>query len=413
MDDAPDHVQRATASAPKTPAPNTAGPNDRAAEAADAVATRHLRRLLRLPGTRIADVAWPRRKSHSWHYWWHAHFVDTLVDAAVHRPSGSADGDRSYDPAVAGAVGLLLRGIRLRNRGRWINNYYDDMAWLGLAVERADRKLGMSHPRALRDLTGQLLTPWAPEAGGGIPWRNAKASNETDPFFNAPANGPAAILLARTGHADRAAAMCDWIETTLVDTASQLIIDGIRPGPDRTERVTAIYTYCQGVVLGAETELLRLTGEAVHAERIDRLLGAVERRLAPDKIIKAAPFGGGGDGGLFSGILARYLALIATDLPSCAPGADELRRRAAAIVTTSAEAAWANRLDIGGSPVFGHDWRIPARMPVSGGAVGKTVDGATQSSQMPEQDLSVQLSGWMVLEAAAAIDLGLSEHVSH
>lgn len=177
----------------------------------------------------------------------------------------------------------------------------------------------MSHPRALRDLTGQLLTPWAPEAGGGIPWRN-EASNETDPFFNAPANGPAAILLARTGHADRAAAMCDWIETTLVDTASQLIIDGIRPGPDRTERVTAIYTYCQGVVLGAETELLRLTGEAVHAERIDRLLGAVERRLAPDKIIKAAPFGGGGDGGLFSGILARYLALIATDLPSCAPG---------------------------------------------------------------------------------------------
>ncbi len=389
----------------------SASPNDRAADAAHAVATRHLRRLLRLPGTRIADVTWPKRKAGSWHYWWHAHFVDTLVDAAVHRPSGSASGDRSFDPLVAGATDLLLRGIRLRNRGRWINNYYDDMAWLGLAVERADRKLELSHLRAQEALTGQMLAPWAPEAGGGIPWRNKKASNESDPFFNAPANGPAAILLARTGHTERAAAMCDWIDATLVDPESKLIIDGIRPRPGGTERVKAIYTYCQGVVLGAETELLRLTGDAVHAERVDRLLGAVERRVAPDGIIKAAPFGGGGDGGLFAGILARYLALVATDLPDSAPGAADLRRRAATIVTTSAEAAWTHRLDVDGSPVFGHDWRTPARMPVSGGAAGKTVDGATQSSQMPEQDLSVQLSGWMVLEAAAAVDLGLSEHV--
>ena len=141
----------------------------------------------------------PSAKAGSWHYWWHAHFVDTLVDAAVHRPSGSASGDRSFDPLVAGATDLLLRGIRLRNRGRWINNYYDDMAWLGLAVERADRKLELSHPRALEALTGRCW-PVAPEAGGGIPWRNKKASNESDPFFNAPANGPAAILLARTGH---------------------------------------------------------------------------------------------------------------------------------------------------------------------------------------------------------------------
>ncbi|GAB05962.1 fructose-bisphosphate aldolase [Gordonia amarae] len=406
MEDAREIAHRAATSASATP-------NDRAAEAADAVAARHLRKLLRLPGTRIADVAWPKRRSGSWHYWWHAHFVDTLIDAAVHRPSGSGSGDRSYDPIVAGATGLLLRGIRLRNRGKWINNYYDDMAWLGLAVERADRKLEMSHPRALEALTGQMLAPWAPEAGGGIPWRNKKASNEQDPFFNAPANGPAAILLARTGHVERAAAMCDWIDATLVDPESKLIIDGVRPRPEGTTRVTAIYTYCQGVVLGAETELLRLTGDAVHAERIDRLLGAVERNLAPDKIIKAAPFGGGGDGGLFSGILARYLALIVTDLPAAAPGADELRRRAAAVVVASAEAAWANRLDVSGSPVFGHDWRVPARMPVTGAAAGKTVDGATQSSAMPEQDLSVQLSGWMVLEAAAAVDLGLSEHVSN
>ncbi|NED68797.1 fructose-bisphosphate aldolase, partial [Streptomyces sp. SID10244] len=89
--------------------------------------------------------------------------------------------------------------------------------------------------------------------------------------------------------------------------------------PGEMERVTAIYTYCQGVVLGAELELLRLTRREVHAERIDRLLHAVQTRMCHDGVIPGA---GGGDGGLFAGILARYLALVATDLPPIIQGAD-------------------------------------------------------------------------------------------
>ena len=43
----------------------------------------------------------------------------------------------------------------------------------------------------MKKLSEQFLNAWVPEDGGGIPWR------KQDQFFNAPANGPAAIFLAR------------------------------------------------------------------------------------------------------------------------------------------------------------------------------------------------------------------------
>lgn len=374
--------------------------NDRAGVAAEVIIGRHVRRLPWLPGSRLAAVHWPSRRIvdqfGSWHYWWHAHLVDVLVDAAIHRPA----------PGLRNEVNRLLRGIRLRNLGRWTNDYYDDMAWLGLAIERTDRHLGLRHDRAADALTDQLLGAWVPQLGGGIPWRKA------DLFFNAPANGPAAILLARTGHVERAAAMADWLDTTLIDTGSDLVIDGVTPGVrgGPMARTTAIYTYCQGVVLGAELELLRRTGDVVHAERIDRLLTAVETHLCPDRVIPAA---GGGDGGLFMGILARYLALVATDLPRHVDGSDDLRARATRIVTSSADAAWASRVQTPAGPVFSADWHRPAVAPDDDGRKGQLVAGAVHASMTPERDLSVQLSAWMALEAAAGVSLGLREHVQN
>ncbi|MFL1597228.1 glycoside hydrolase family 76 protein [Gordonia amicalis] len=375
-------------------------PNERAQAAMDAIAARHLQRAFGLPTTRTAAVAWPigfvQAHLGSWHYWWHAHLVDLLVDAAIHR----VEGDRSFDPHIADEANRVLRGIKVRNLGRWTNNYYDDMAWLGLAIERADRHLDLDHRRGLDVLTRRMLDAWAPEDGGGIPWRT------TDQFFNAPANGPAAILVARTGHVERAVAMCDWMDANLIDPKTHLVIDGLKKQPDGSLKAeTGTYTYCQGVVLGAELEVFRETGEQRHLDRLARLLGAVEKHSCTDGVING---GGGGDGGLFHGVLARYLALVATDLPEVG-GSDELRARAARIVTSSADAAWANRTETRGHVVFPSDWRRRAVVPTASGKKAQFVAGAVTPSEVPERDLSVQLSAWMVLEAAAAIDLSLPE----
>ena len=267
---------------------------NRAASAEAAIEKRHFKKLWGLPGTQLAVVAWPSEQKYRtfkyWHYWWQAHVLDCLVDAQVRDPQ----------PARVKRIENQVRAHRIRNTGRWINDYYDDMAWLALALERAGRLAGVEKPGALEKLADQFLNSWVPEDGGGIPWR------KQDQFFNAPANGPAGIFLARYGdRLRRAQQMADWIDETLIDPDTHLVFDGIKAG----SLVRAQYTYCQGVVLGLETELAVRTEDAHHAQRVHRLVAAVRDNMSTDGVIQGA---GGGDGGLFGAITARYLALVAT-----------------------------------------------------------------------------------------------------
>lgn len=357
---------------------------NRAASAEAAITQRHLTKLWGLPGTQLGVVAWPATKKYSkfgtWHYWWQAHLLDTLVDAQVRDPQ----------PERKTRIERQIRTHHLRNNFSWTNNYYDDMAWLALALERAGRLAGVEKSHALKKLCGQFVDAWVPEDGGGIPWR------KQDQFFNAPANGPAGIFLARYVAGDRlrrAQQMADWIDETLIDPETHLVFDGIKAG----SMVRAQYTYCQGVVLGLEVELAVRTEDVRHAERVRRLVAAVDSEMTTDGVIKGA---GGGDGGLFNGITARYLALVANSLPGDTAQDDAARETARSLVLKSAQAAWDNRQTVDGLPLFGPFWDRTAEVPGADGQQAQFVDGAVNASAIPERDLSVQISGWMLMEAA-------------
>lgn len=118
----------------------------------------------------------------------------------------------------------------------------------------------------------------------------------------------------------------------------------------------------QGVAIGAAIAV----GDRRRAAAVVR---AVERWCAADDGL--FPAAGGGDGGLFAGILARYLAVAATGLDP--EDADRARR----LVHRNAEALWANRAD----GLFPADPRRPA----------------VRSGE--DLDLSVQLGAWITLEA--------------
>jgi predicted alpha-1,6-mannanase (GH76 family) len=164
--------------------------------------------------------------------------------------------------------------------------------------------------------------------------------------------------------------------------------------------VRAQYTYCQGVVLGLETELAARTEDADHAERVHRLVAAIDNEMAPEGVIKGA---GGGDGGLFNGITARYLALVVTTLPNNSPEDTAAIAAAQNIVLKSAQAAWDYRQTVEGLPLFGPFWDRNADMPIAGGQEAQFVEGAVNASSFPERDLSVQLSAWMLMEAAHTV----------
>ena len=339
----------------------------RVSAAERAVHTRHLHPLWGLPGTRLGWIRWPpgllEKLSVRWSYWWQAHLLDCLVDAQAREPA------RWRRDAVAG----LVRGVRLRNLTGWVNNYHDDIAWMGLALQRSAKLAGVRRPGAERAIAHRLRLGRGP--AGGMRWRVG------DDFINVPATGPAAIFFARRGNLGLATSLAEWIVEHLIDPATGLVFDGARVNPDGSVRSVErkIYSYCQGVLLGACVELGAATGERRWAEQADRTVHAVAAHLTDSGVLRGH---GDGDGGLFTGILTRYLALAVQYGSSAAPVARGL-------VLASAEEAWRNRGVAEGGPVFGPQCAVPALPPAPGRA---------------ERDLSVQLSGWMLLEAAAELE---------
>ena len=308
------------------------------------------------PGRRIFPTP-------QWHYWWQAHALDATVDAVGR--TGDAGGRERVRAHVAGVV--------RRNGGRIPNDYYDDMAWMALALLRADEVAGVDTAGLVAELWADIRQGWD-ERHGGVVWRRR------DTYTNTPANAPSAILAARlhrrhgaTADLDWARRIADWQQATLVDPDSGVVWDGIHPvtdpGPSRE-----LYTYNQGTVVGAEVELWRITGDTGHRDRAERTAAAALARFT-DPASGLLPAEGAGDGGLFKGILARYLGELVRAVGS---EPDQVTGAVLAVLRRNGEAVAA----VPDRPV-GADWRSPA-----GG----------------DRSLSTHLSAVLLLEALAAAD---------
>lgn len=356
------------------------GPAARADESARSVVTTYGHRVLGFPGTHLARRSHPRPPCHdlTWNYWWQAHYLDAIVDAGHrHARTGDTAGARAW----LGLGQRLVRGVWLRNVAHFHNAFYDDMAWLILAAGRLEglaRDVGARPPRATRALTAsiapRLRAAETEELGGGLYWTVRRDRK------NVPATAPAAIYFARSGDLDRARRLVAWIYDVLWDRDAGLALDtAYRDG--RLDR--AQYSYNQGTVLGA----LLAIGDPESLVRAAQLIRAIDAglRCAVDRPVLRSH--GSGDGGLFTGILVRYLAEAAGDARIEA-GA---RAIAADLVSGTAEALWSGselRWCGRARRVFATDPRIPAATDLPSGA---------------EVELSGQLQAWTILEAAAAL----------
>lgn len=389
-----------------TPAEASSAPNwsFRADEAARSVTRLFGQRLFFLPGTHIGAIVRPsgrlKNLARPWHYWWQAQYLDCLVDAgrrelgAAGEPGARFDGENR--PSAGQLASRLVTGIRLRNFLTFVNNYFDDMAWLALATRRledlAEQTRNPSgrrrNAKALQSLVLQFDSASTDDLGGGTFW-----SKKRD-FKNTPATAPVALYYARSGYPAKAQSLLDWLDARLYDRERGLYQDGLRiSATGEVVLEDRIYTYNQGPVLGA---LLELGGEA-NLERATQLVAAVAAcltlpaTLSGDAAILRCE--GNGDGGLFTGVLVRYLAMAAVDGRLSA----ETRKTAAGLVQGTAKAFWAGRRVLaaddplarrGSRLIFSALPEVPAhRSYPPGSAV----------------ELSTQLQAWMVLEAAAAI----------
>jgi predicted alpha-1,6-mannanase (GH76 family) len=336
----------------------------------DATASAHARALsaeaavVRRYVHRYGPIAWAHAAApgvagaRTWHYWWHAHLLHAFSDAQQHRP----------DPRRARLLRELNRGITLRTLGRWTTPFYDDVAWMTLALQRYD--LGDRHLERLVRRLDDAIDP----AVGALPWAVGSA------LYNAPANSPAAIALAWTARRGSAVDLDAWVAATLDDPATGLVRDGVEHGVVRSE----LWTYNQGVAIGSALALAEGAPDAdsrdAHLARAASLVDAVARWCAADGGL--FPAAGGGDGGLFAGILARYLAEATIRFADDRTNDDHLAvsRSAHRLVRVNADALWRGRR----GDLFPADPRRAAR------------------AEGDDLDLSVQLGAWITLEADVA-----------
>ncbi|SDX11361.1 Predicted alpha-1,6-mannanase, GH76 family [Arthrobacter sp. cf158] len=382
------------AASPQPAAADAAEWAARANQAARSVTRTFGRRLLFLPGTHLGAVSVPSNTVKGlfgpWHYWWQAHYVDCLVDAGRRELAATTKFDGGSRPSAGRLASRLVTTIRLRNLFRFENHFYDDMAWLALSTLRLEKLAEETrHPGRRRNayvrkkLTLQFDSASTDDLGGGTFW-----STQRD-FKNTPATAPVALYFARTDHRERAQSLVTWLNAKLLHPQRGVYQDGLRIRNGGTILEEAIYTYNQGPVLGALLEL----GGPENLERAAHLVKSVARELTVPgtRVIHGD---GTGDGGLFTGILVRYLALAARDprLPT------DARETARELVRTTAAAFWTSRRE---APELQRS-KAPAEAPFVFSPNPLRPAGETYPPGAAVE-LSTQLQAWMTFEAAATL----------
>ncbi|MEK8130714.1 glycoside hydrolase family 76 protein [Paenibacillus filicis] len=301
----------------------------------------------------------------NFYYWWQAHVIDVLVDGL----------ERTGSPIYADRIRELSRSLRIYNGGTFLHNYYDDMEWTALALLRAYEETGEEEYKlAVLALWEDIKTAWNDHVGGGMAWKKDQTN-----YKNTPANAPAAILAARLygllqdeEYLNWAERIYAWNKTHLVDPDTGFVWDGINRMGDGKIDYDWAFTYCQGVFLGAGLELYLKTGNRQYAADALRTTKACIERLC-DPATRMLPDEGIDDTGLFKGILIRYWVQLYRQFPE----QEQVRE----VILRNAERLWESGLnqELG---LCGPSWGEAPELPVQ---------------------LSVQLSGLMLLEAAAAV----------
>ncbi|HTJ14175.1 MAG TPA: glycoside hydrolase family 76 protein [Dinghuibacter sp.] len=303
-------------------------------------------------------------------YWPQAHALDILVDASMRTDSST------YTDLMSG----WYTGVQAGNGGTFIGFYYDDMGWNANAMLRAyDVTKDDRWKTAAQAVWTDIQGGWNNIEGGGIAWNKQATYNK-----GTPANGNACILAARMyEHFQNASDLAwaqkiyNWEKSTLVDPGTGFVYDGINENNDGQLNTTWWFTYNQGLFIGAALEMYNATGQQSYLS--DALLTA-NNAITDDRIVSAGLFHdeGQGDGGLFKGVLVRYLTLL-----TVSPALDaNSKQRFAQFLKTNAQSLWLKATTRPGY-FYGSNWSVPP----SG-----------------ETDLTTEESGAILFEAMALLN---------
>jgi predicted alpha-1,6-mannanase (GH76 family) len=269
-------------------------------------------------------------------WWTGANMLEAAIDHA------RETGDAAYLDVVDNTFVKSADGVPDISAGNFLNDFYDDEGWWGLAWVKA---YDLTHdPRYLdmaRTIFADITHAWSDECGGGLFWnheRHYKNAITNELFLTL-----AARLHARTPGDAGAGSYLDWAQrewawfraSGMIQTNGS-IVDGLTTAPACGASGPA-YTYNQGVILGGLAALWRASHDDTLLDAADAIAGrALAAMTAHEGVFVEAVCDadltcGEGDGVQFKGVFARNLALL-----------DEVRPRAAyrAFLVRQSDALW-------------------------------------------------------------------------
>ena len=301
------------------------------------------------------------------HYWPQAHGLDVLLDAY----------ERTKDESYKSYFDKWFTGVKAKNGNTFLNHFYDDMQWNALSMLRAynatdDEKYKI----ATIVLWEDIKTGWNDKGGGGIAWNKGELNSK-----NACSNGPACILAARlyqqfndAGDLEWATKIYNWEKEVLFNPSNGAIYDNLNASTGVISNY--ISTYNQGTFIGSAVELYKITGVKTYLNDAVKAANYTINKLTANRILNTE---GNADLALFKGIFVRYFTqLIQT------PGLDAAtKKRFVLFLKYNANELWytgTNKQYV----VFKSDWKSAPYF-------------------LSETELNAQLSGSMLIEAAALL----------